>query len=421
MKARRLALGLLLLVTACAPGQFEIPFLSTATSTAASTQAETQTPLPAPTGTRAASPSSTPAAASLRIWLPPALDPNGPSAAAASLKARLQAYAEAHPDLTLDLRIKGTPEEDGILEALSLTRSAAPSALPDLVALSRADLEAAAIKGVVHPLNGLSTELEDPDWYPYAREAGHVQDVTYGLPFAGDALAIAYHPSQFEAPPARWEELFVANKSLAFYAEDPDSLFLLSLYLATGSPLLDRSNQPFLDEESLREVLASLKGSRLVPLQSELAAWTAFEDGRAQLAVVWTSRFLQADPLRDSALMPLPYPQDSSFSQARVWAWALAGSDPDHEAAAVDLAHFLVADEFLAEWNRAGGLLSPRPNALTMWDASGALELISQSAGVVPGNDLLAAVGPVLKEALARTLAGDPLDEVALAASQALK
>ncbi len=421
MNARLLLAACLLLgAGACAPGQFEIPFLSTATPTAPA-QALTQTPLPQPTGTKAVSASATPASAGVRIWLPPELDPNGASAEAASLKARLQAYSEAHPDLPLEIRIKGVPEDDGLLEALSLTRSAAPSVLPDLVALPRADLEAAAVKGLLHPLDGLSEELDNPDWYPYAREAGHVQDVTYGLPFAGDALAIAYHPSQFEQLPTRWEELFVANKSLAFNAEDPDSLLLLSLYLATGSPLLDRSNQPYLDEESLREVLALLKGSRLVPLQSEQAAWTAFEDGRAQLAVVWTSRYLRADPLRDSALLPLPYPEGSYFSQATAWAWALTGSDPAHDAAAVDLAQFLVADEFLAEWNRSAGYLSPRPTALSMWDPSGALELISQSAGVVPGNDLLAAVGPVLKEALTRTLAGDTVDAVARAASDALK
>ena len=420
MKARRLlALCMLLFAAACAPGQFELPF--SFAGTPSSTPEGVETLFPEPTETPTPAPSTTSVPGSLRIWLPPELDPDGPSAAAALLKARLQAYAEEHPHLALDIRIKGTPEEEGMLEALSLTRSAAPSALPDLVALNRADLEAAAIKGVLHPLNGLSDELEDPDWYPYAREAGRVQDVTYGLPFAGDALAIAYHPSQFETLPVRWAELFVANKSLAFYGDDPESRFMLSLYLATGSPLLDRSNQPYLDEEGLREVLQLLKDSRLVPLQSEQAAWTAFEDGRAQLAVVWTSRFLQADPLRDAALIPLPYPDDSSFTQATAWAWALAGSDPAHDAATVELAQFLVADEFLAEWDRAAGLLSPRPNALTMWDAEGSLELISQSAGVLPGNDLLAAVGPVLEDALSRMLAGDPVEVVARAASEAMK
>lgn len=414
-----LALCLLLAASACGPEGFQIPFLPTSTTEPAVTA--TPSPLPQPTGTKAASTPSTPQPAALRIWLPPALDPDGATAAGQILKARLQEYAAAHPEVMLDIRIKGAEGESGLLEALSLTRSAAPSALPDLVALSRPDLEAAAIKGALHPLAGITDELDGPDWYPYARAAGEVQDVTYGLPFAGDALVIAYHPSQFEDLPARWQELFIANKSLAFYADDPDSTFLLSLYLSTGSPLLDRSNNPFLDGEALTGVLQLLSDSRLVPLQSEQAAWTAFEDGRAQMAVVHTSRYLQADPLQDAALMPLPHPPGGFYSLATTWAWALAGSDPANDAAAAELAQYLVEDEFLSEWNRAGGYLSPRPNALNLWDPDGSLELISQSAQVRPGNDLLAAVGPLLREALTRVLAGEPPEAAAAAASEALR
>jgi ABC-type glycerol-3-phosphate transport system substrate-binding protein len=412
---------LLMAATACQPGQFQVPFFSTPSPTRPPVLTGTPWPVPLPTETKAASPSATPQPGVLRIWLPPLFDPNGSSPAAQTLKARLDAYALAHPDLTLDIRIKGAEGEDSLLEALSLTRSAAPFVLPDLIALPRTDLEDAAAKGILHPLEGLSDELNGPDWYPYAREAGHVQGVTYGLPFAGDALAIAYHPSQFEELPSRWEELFVAQKSLAFYSDDPKSLLLLNLYLSTGSPLLDPSNRPTLDAAALRGVLQAIRGSRLVPLQSEQAAWTAFVEGRVQLALVWTSRFLQEDPLRDTALMPLPYPQGASYSLASTWAWALAGSDPRHDATAAELAEFLVADEFIAEWNQSGGYLSPRPNALAIWDSSGSLEVISQAAEGLPGSDLLAAVGPVLKEALSRTINGDPPEAVAQAASEALK
>ena len=228
-------------------------------------------------------------------------------------------------------------------------------------------------------------------------------------------------PHSSRSSPTRWEELFVAQKSLALFGDDPDSLLILALYLSTGSPLLDASNRPFLDEKALTTVLQSIRASRLVPLQSELAAWTAFEDGRAQLALVWTSRFLRSDPLRDSALMPLPYPQGASYSLADGWAWALAGADPQNDAAAAELARYLVDDDFLSGWNRSAGYLSPRPNALSLWDAHGTLELISQSAEIIPGDDLLAALGPILKDALAQTLSGDAPEAVAHSAAEALK
>ena len=57
-----------------------------------------------------------------------------------------------------------------------------------MVALSRADLEVAALKGLVFPLDGVSTVIDEADWYDYARQLAMVQGTTFALPFAGDAL-----------------------------------------------------------------------------------------------------------------------------------------------------------------------------------------------------------------------------------------
>lgn len=421
---RRLFFGVvwaaLLLTTACSPGLPAIPWLTPAASTR--TPAAQRTPTPAAMETRtppAVSP--TPGRMTLRLWLPPQFMPQGPSAASRLLKARLNEYLAGHPGIDLDIRIKGSGDSPSLLDALSLTRSAAPAILPDLAALPRPDLEAAALKGMLHPLGSLSEELSSPDWYLYARESGRVQKVDYGLPFAGDALAIVYHPSEFQQPPTTWEDLFAQKRSLALVTDDPQGLLLLNLYLSTGSAVLDSSNRPQLEQEPMQHVLEVVQAGNLVPVQSEQAVWGAFADGRADMGLLWASRFIREERVEDSALMPLPSLGGEPFVLGTTWAWALAGSNSENDEAAADLAKWLTASDFLAEWDLAAGYLPPRPTALQTWENHEPLDLISQSAELMPGDDVLVVIGPVLHDVLDRTLRGEPPADVARAASEALK
>lgn len=404
---RILGFVLLALLTACGtlvpPTSTPVPVSTTETATPVVIQTDTP-----------------PAVDRLRLWLPPQLDPDADNAAAAILKARLDAFVEAHPGLTLEIRIKGSQDGPSLLETLSLTRSAAPNALPDLVALPRTDLEAAALKGLVHPLQGLTDLLSDPNWYPYARQLGQVQNAPYGLPFAGDVLAVAYRPENFETPPATWEDLFAENRTFAISSGEPTSYLQLSLYLSSGSPLLDETNRPVLDEPSLVRVLQELDAGNLVAVGSEDAAWNAFVDGRANMTVTWASHFI-LEPPTDSALLPLPGLEGTPFTLATGWAWALAGPDPRTDALTVELAEWLVADDFLSEWNQTLGMLPPRPKALETLDPRGTLDSISQSAQIMPTNDLILTVGPVFQNALGRMLNGEEAEVVAKDAVDTLK
>ena len=76
------------------------------------------------------------------------------------------------------------------------------------------------------------------------------------------------------------------------------------------------------------------------------------------MALIWASRLLGENPLDDVALMPLPSLDGTPFTLATTWNWALAGSNPQNDEAAVELAEWLVEDEFMADWNKASGLLS---------------------------------------------------------------
>ncbi len=372
-----------------------------------------------PTPQATASPTGSPGRV-LRIWLPVQFDPGAETPAAAILNERLGIFVASHPGLRLDIRLKGGDKAASLQDTLSFTHDAAPDILPDLVALQRTDLEAAALKGILHPLDGLTTLLADPDWYSYARQSGHVQNATYGLPFAGDALVLLYRPAQFESAPVAWQDLAAKHPSLAFASDDPNALFLMNLYISTGASLLDDTNHPTLNAAMLASALNQMTAFKLIPLQGDAAVLNAFRDGRTDLAVTWASRLI-SDPVPGSAMLPLPGLSGTPWTLASGWEWALAGSDPQNQALATELAEWLVADDFLSDWTKAAGYLPPRSTALNRWPDPTAWDAVSQSMQGMPSADILTALGPVLHDALGRVLKGEQVQAVADSAAQSLK
>src|SRR5574339_59519 len=156
------------------------------------TKQATRTPQPTATPTPTATARSEPPL--LRVWLPPQFNPAAGNDAATLLGERLAEFEAEHNGLRVEVRIKKDDEENDIVKLLEVTNIAAPGALPDLILLSRPDLESAALKGLLHPIDGLSTSLEDPNWYAYAQQLAHIQNTGYGLPFAADALVLVYYP-----------------------------------------------------------------------------------------------------------------------------------------------------------------------------------------------------------------------------------
>src|SRR5512133_760148 len=152
---------------------------------------------------------------SLTLWVPPEFDPASGSKAGELLKARLAEFSRRNGGMQVNVRVKATSGEGGLLESLNAASAVAPLALPSVIALPRADLEAAALKGLVYPLDGLSTTIDQTDWYPYARQLAMVQGATFALPFAGDALVAAYRPEKVAGPPADWQAAVRWSQPLA--------------------------------------------------------------------------------------------------------------------------------------------------------------------------------------------------------------
>ena len=358
----------------------------------------------------------------LRVWLPSEFHPTVENPAAKLLDQRLTKFETQHPGLKIEVRVKTADTDGEILNDLSVTSAAAPGVLPDLVLLSRPDLEAAALKGLLHPIDGLSTSLEDPNWYEYAQQLGHVQNTGYGLPFMGDAMVLVYYPELGMI--VNWEDVLASQGQLVFQAGNPDGLTGLSLYASAGGQILDPQGLPTLDEDSLVRVLTLIEEGRskkvfppsLVNVSNETQALQIYRTGSANKGIIW---ILNYHPTSDGAIAPLPGLDEAPFSYATGWVWALAGSDPENQQLAAKLAEYLVADDFIAEWTQTTGFLPTRPSSIK--DEDRTMSAILESAHLIPSSSIIAVLGPLMQEAITRVLIGEAPKDVAASIIQKLK
>ena len=401
---RFLILLLILALTGCAvapPAGMAAPTLPPETDLS-----PTATPLPQ-SGT-ADAPAEGPV--TLRVWVPPQFDPASDTFAAALFQARLNEFAARKQNVQVEVRIKDVEGPGGILDTLHTASAAAPLALPDLVALPRHGLETAAADGVLHAYDGLTSVLDDPDWYSFARQLAHTQNAVFGIPFAGDALLMVYRPEQVAAPPLTWADSLAITATLAFPAADPDALVTLLHYQSLGGALVSEEEQITLDETLLTGVFTyyqqasarDLMPSWLTQYENDAQSWDAYESAQADLAITWASRVLTALS-EDSAAAAIPTFDGAPFTLADGCVWALTATDPDRQALAAQLAEFLTTSEYLAAWTEAARLIPPRPGALTLWEAPQSralLEQIAPTAQLLPSRKVLDAVGPALHPAV---------------------
>lgn len=372
-----------------------------------------ETPAPQPSLEAPATAESQPEVTTLTVWLPPQFDPQSGSPAGALLQERLEDF-ETREGIQIEVRLKAESGQASLLESLAAAKPAAPGALPDLIALDRASLESAALKGLITPYDEYNQEIDSPDWFEYARQMGILQGSSFGLPFAGDALVLVSRAAKVRDGAASWENLVRLGVPAAFAAADPLALATLALYQSTGGSIHDTQGRPVMDAGQLARVLevyqqAAANGvfpQWIASLESEDQAWKAYQEERADLAVVWMSTYLRENP-PDTAVQPLLPVGDVPVSLAQAWSWALASPDPVRRETAAHLAVFLADGQFLARWSEAAGTLPTRPTSLAAWTSQGRQALLSQvilSARAEPNDELLLVIGPVLKDAVLQVI-----------------
>ena len=419
LKNIRIFLGLgvflIMILSGCEGLPFEIPWLSnrTPTATLSPNGGEELTPTPEVTLTTEATPEPI---TQLTLWVPPEMDPVLETEASKIFSSRLQLFSEQNDGIEIDVRVKAATGVGGLLDALTATNNAAPDALPDLIALSRPDLEAAALKNLIFPLDGLTEIPDDNDWYAFTREMALLQGSTYGLPFRADPLVMIYRDLSFEEFPTSWSDILEIESNFAFPAESDQSLFQMSIYQAAGGSLQDNQRRPMLEVAPLTEtfrlfregVEAGIMTEALLQYQTDAQVWTAFQEGQASIVVTWLSNYLKEAPT-DAVLLPMLPIDNTSVSLGTGMSWALATPDEDRHAISLALAEFLTEPEFLAEWDAALGYLPPRPSALdSLPDENfrSTLNQIALNTRLRPSNDIIASLGPIIRDQTRQVIQG---------------
>jgi multiple sugar transport system substrate-binding protein len=372
-----------------------------------------------------------PPVTSLTVWVPPEMDPDLGTEASTLFANRLDAFSDANGGIEIDVRVKAASGVGGLLDALTASSSAAPGTLPDVIALSRPDLETAALKGLIYSLDGLTESPDDPDWYSFAREMALIQGSTFGLPFAADAMALVYRPEIIPDLPQTWSALFDQEDDneivLAFPADHDQALYLMNLYLAEGGALQDTQRRPLLEVEPLTRVYRIIEEGvttgvfpdYLNQYQTSGQVWAAFRDEQVDLAVTWASNFLKENPT-DARLVPLFPGSENTVALGTGISWGLATPEVHRHTLAVALAEFLVQPDYLAAWTRAAGYIPSRPSSLEGWQNQSIRTTVSQIALMTrlrPPNDVIMSLGPILREGSRQVLQGlvDPAQAAQLA------
>jgi ABC-type glycerol-3-phosphate transport system substrate-binding protein len=410
--------GILILLIGCSSLQsFDSSWINHIlyTPTPAATRIVTLKPQPAQTTAASTGQPNTSGPKILRVWLPPQFNPDTNNAASALLKQRLNSFEIQHPGLEIDVRIKAEEGEADLLDSLAITSAAAPSALPDLIALSRPTLEAATQKKLVRPLDDFSTELQNSNWYPYAQELAKINGTPYGLPFAGDALVIIYRPELVWIK--TWDDILLSEGHLIFPGADTQAQVGLSLYMSAGGQLLDSQGHPAFDQEILTQVLELFAKGRAAMLFPDAAANIStdsqvLQEYRARRENMAIVHFSEYHASQDGLIQPLMGLKQGHFTFSTGWMWALVGQNPDNEQLSTQLLTFLTADDFLAQWTKETSYLPTRRSPADQGSDS-PIPVIIEAAQPSPSADTLSVLGPPMQEAITRVLKGEQPDAVA--------
>lgn len=402
-------LGFIFVVAACVPLGWPTP---TQTAPVEPPVQLTHTPTLAPAETPETP--TTPAVISMKIWVPPHMDPAADTPAGKLLQSRLAQFARQHNDLTIDVRVKAISGAGGLLDSLAATSAAAPLALPDVIALPREGLEAAVLKGLLQTVEDPEDPVDDSDWYEFALQLVRVQNSPFGLPICGDALVTVYRPAIVADPPLDWTAVLELKTPFVFPAADQQAMSTLAFYQSLGVNLRDEEGRPSLEADHFSQVLtfydtAEQRGIMpfwLTQYQNDQEVWDAYTEKRADVIIAWLSDYLTVLP-EDSEFSTLPVESEEAFTLADGWVWAMASMQDGKRALALELVQFLSEGNFLKAYANSLGCIAPYRGMIDARLDSAQLLVIEQvalSARVIPATDILNSLGLPVQQAVMQVI-----------------
>lgn len=305
----------------------------------------------------------------LTIWTTEDLAP-GTSKGGRVLRAQLDAWSRAQPNLRTQFILKKPTGKGGLLDYLVNTQAVAPVLLPDLIALDSRELDIAAQTGLLQPLDSELPAGAMADLFPAARKLSTWQGNWLFLPISIDAEHLAYNTARLKKPPRTWDELVIGSGNWLFPADGTDG-FLLQ-YLAIGGKLVDGTGAPILSTDPMIQVLTLFRRARdsgVIPdaslaLKSVDEVWPMFLAGQSSMAQVSATLFIsEREKVATAGFAPVPTRDGQMATLVSSWGYAVVTANPARRRAALDLLTWLSATNREAEWAQAAGRLPARRTA----------------------------------------------------------
>ncbi|MBX3083722.1 MAG: extracellular solute-binding protein [Anaerolineae bacterium] len=312
------------------------------------------------------------------IWWPAAIYPDEDSTALALLNQYVARY-QREQDVQVTIRVKRTEGTGSIYSTLSHASIVAPSVVPDLALMRRADLLAAANDSLLAPID--LTALAMDDLFAGSLRLGDVDGTQYGIPFLVDAQHSVYRRNAFEQQPQTLAQVLEAGQSFIFPANGAHGInsTVLTQYLSMGGRLADDQNAPVLDEAPLATVFTYYETA--VKRALITTAWLDYANpeqyfgtstgGKATLWLVNATNYLSifSTDTNNLAYSPLPTLTDAKTSVASVdgWMWVVTANDPTQRQQALNMMRWLMDSDRHGAFSSNLGWLPSRRSSLEAW------------------------------------------------------
>jgi ABC-type glycerol-3-phosphate transport system substrate-binding protein len=358
-----LASVLILSNSACRPTTTPQPLVSLPSNTPTTPTVDVTRSLPTPTPVPAGEPQT------LTLWVTELVLPLDSEAVQRIFEQQVLAFEATHPGLTIEVLHKKPDGKGGIQDFLTTASAVAPAMVPDLIAIDTRILPEVARKGLIVPLDGLFPAQVLADLYPFAIEAGTVDDQLMGVQFEVSSVEHAiYNPSKIAQAPATWAELLSSGATYVFPAAGQNGVvndaFLIQ-YLSTGARLVDANGDPALDLQALADVLAfyqrGIEEGIILPDVLQYATvencWPKYLQAEVAMSDISSNLYL-AVMASEATAIPTRDGQPTTLS--RGYTWALTTRDPSRQLLAVKLLEWLMNPANIAAWSQESGHLPTR-------------------------------------------------------------
>ncbi|MSP13028.1 MAG: extracellular solute-binding protein [Chloroflexi bacterium] len=369
----------------------------------------------------------------LTLWTPESIPPGSGVLEGEEYIGLWSGFQARFPTATLRIELKKPYGKGGMLNALLTTQGAAPSVLPDIIALDMAEVPLALESGVLQVLEPKLDKDLSANLYPFTRQLGRQGDNLHTVPFDVSMLHVMYSLDNFASPPLTWQSFISGTVPFCFPVEgDPLTVFdtVMLGYTAAGGNFIGQNGATALDTEILTQVFdnfARVNKNHGIPKSVADAptldtCWEAMAQGKVGAAVVDSRKIIQNSRLLTGhGVAALPSPGGQSFAWIRGWAYAVTSADPRREQIGIEFVNWLMSPVNLSKAVEASGSLPPRRSVLPEMPQAYApfLSRLLEIATPVPDSHISTALARPVQDALRQVLSGKLIPRDAAASVKA--